>query len=138
MKITKIFALIFFAAAQIFAQESSEDSFNDIDFVQFGSSRKKTEYVIGENSQSVTAKRRIFPFKINRYETTYNLWYKVRLWAEENGYVFANPGQEGSSGARGKVPTNQRGGDDADKQTSRYFLDDKHTGDDDAYGTQQG
>ena len=31
MKITKIFALIFFAAAQIFAQESSEDSFNDID-----------------------------------------------------------------------------------------------------------
>ena len=75
MKITKIFALIFFAAAQIFAQESSEDSFNDIDFVQFGSSRKKTEYVIGENSQSVTAKRRIFPFKINRYETTYNLWY---------------------------------------------------------------
>ena len=59
MKITKIFALIFFAAAQIFAQESSEDSFNDIDFVQFGSSRKKTEYVIGENSQSVTAKRRI-------------------------------------------------------------------------------
>lgn len=37
MKITKIFALIFFAAAQIFAQESSEDSFNDIDFVQFGS-----------------------------------------------------------------------------------------------------
>lgn len=34
--------------------------------------------------------------------------------------------------------TNQRGGDDADKQTSRHFLDDKHTGDDDAYGTQQG
>lgn len=27
MKITKIFVLIFFAAAQIFAQESSEDSF---------------------------------------------------------------------------------------------------------------
>ena len=43
MKITKIFALIFFAAAQIFAQESSEDSFNDIDFVQFGSSRKKID-----------------------------------------------------------------------------------------------
>lgn len=105
MKFTKIFALIFFASAQIFAQESSEDSFNDIDFVQFGSSRKKVEYIIGENSQSVTAKRRVFPFKINRYETTYNLWYKVRLWAEENGYVFANPGQEGSFGSRGKAPT---------------------------------
>ena len=43
MKFTKIFALIFFAAAQIFAQESSENFFNDIDFVEFASSRKKIE-----------------------------------------------------------------------------------------------
>ena len=51
MKITKIFAMIFYGTAERFEQESSEDSFNDIDFVQFGSSRKKTEYVIGENFQ---------------------------------------------------------------------------------------
>ena len=62
MKFTKIFALIFFAAAQIFAQESSDDFFNDIDFVEFGSSRKKTEYVIEENTGNLndTAKEEFF------------------------------------------------------------------------------
>ena len=36
---------------------------------------------------------------------TYALWYDVRTWAEEHGYRFANPGQEGSEGAVGELPT---------------------------------
>ncbi len=84
--------------------ETNQSLFNDIDFVSF-SSKKKIEYTIGEDSQTITAKRTIFPFKINRYETTYKLWFEVRTWAEENGYKFANPGQEGSIGSRGKQPT---------------------------------
>ena len=55
MKITKIFALIFFAAAQIFAQESSEDSFNDFDFVHFGFSRFFFFFVFGVFSVLVSA-----------------------------------------------------------------------------------
>ena len=34
-----------------------------------------TEFVIGEFSQSVKGTRTLSPYKINRYETTYNLWY---------------------------------------------------------------
>ena len=62
-------------------------------------------YVIGEDTQSYTARRWITPFEINRYETSYRLWHEVRLWAESNGYVFNNPGQQGSSGRRGREPT---------------------------------
>jgi formylglycine-generating enzyme required for sulfatase activity len=39
------------------------------------------------------------------YETTYGLWYTVRMWAEDNGYSFQNPGREGDSGTDGMPPT---------------------------------
>ena len=32
---------------------------------------------------------------IGETEVTYELWYKVRTWAEKNGYTFANKGSEG-------------------------------------------
>ncbi len=38
-------------------------------------------------------------------QTTYELWYAVRIWAEANGYHFQNPGQEGSQGTIGAAPT---------------------------------
>lgn len=38
-------------------------------------------------------------------ETTYELWYEVRVWAESNGYFFKNLGKEGSDGAIGQAPT---------------------------------
>ena len=62
-------------------------------------------YVIGENTQSFTANVTVPPYEMNKYETTYNLWYNVLLAAQEMGYEFANPGQEGSIGRRGKVVT---------------------------------
>jgi formylglycine-generating enzyme required for sulfatase activity len=33
-----------------------------------------------------------------KYETTYELWYEVRVWAEANGYTFANQGRNGYQG----------------------------------------
>ena len=62
-------------------------------------------FVIGDGSQSYTAMRWITPFEINRYETTYELWYETRVIAEALGYKFINPGQEGSRGKRGAEPT---------------------------------
>lgn len=90
-----------------------QDFFNEVDFVDFGTfgtdaSEQKNGFVsyeIGSGSQTYTAKRYVFPFRLNRYETTYRLWYEVRIWAQQNGYNFANPGQEGSDGARGKAPS---------------------------------
>lgn len=34
----------------------------------------------------------------------YELWYLVRIWAEENGYSFANTGMEGSTTKGGEHP----------------------------------
>jgi len=38
-------------------------------------------------------------------ETTYELWYEVRIWAETNGYHFDNLGREGDGGTIGAAPT---------------------------------
>lgn len=38
-------------------------------------------------------------------ETTYELWYEVRIWAEANGYYFQNQGREGNEGTIGAAPT---------------------------------
>lgn len=83
-------------------------SFSDINMITLGPKEDSTPYevfTIGENSQSFTAKRYITPFKMNAYETTYNLWFIVRIYAEQKGYTFANPGQGGSKGKRGGDPT---------------------------------
>jgi formylglycine-generating enzyme required for sulfatase activity len=48
------------------------------------------------------------PFKIAKYETTYELWYEVKQWAAgyEYEYTFAaDAGQEGHNGTAGAAPT---------------------------------
>ncbi len=85
-----------------------KEYFSDVDFVTFNSTGGKSsliEYVIGQDSQAITAQRYLKPFALNKYETTYNLWYSVLSWAKRNGYHFQNPGQEASRGGRGRAPT---------------------------------
>ena len=41
-------------------------------------------------------KVRLSPYSLSQYEVTYELWYKVRMWAIDKGYVFTHPGWEGS------------------------------------------
>ena len=41
-------------------------------------------------------KVRLSPYLLGKYQVTYELWYKVRIWAIERGYVFAHNGWEGS------------------------------------------
>lgn len=48
------------------------------------------------------------PFWIAETPVTYELWYTVRQWALRNGYIFANPGREGSHGSNGQRPTCRR------------------------------
>ena len=66
------------------------------------------KFVIGENTQSFTAKVTVAPYEMNKFETTYQLWYKVLQEAQNRGYEFSNPGQEGSMGRRGKAPSPER------------------------------
>ena len=93
------------------SQKSPEnDAYSPISLVRLGPkfNEKYDVYVIGDGSQSYTAKRWITPFSINRYETTYELWYETRVIAEALGYKFLNPGQEGSKGKRGAAPTDEK------------------------------
>jgi formylglycine-generating enzyme required for sulfatase activity len=50
------------------------------------------------------------PFKIAKYETTYELWHEVYQWATDAArgtdiYAFANAGREGKDGTDGAEPT---------------------------------
>ena len=93
---------LIFSVSSIMAQE-----FNSLSLVRLGpeAPAQYDLYVIGDGSQSYTAMRWITPFEINRYETTYQLWYETREIAEALGYKFINPGQEGTRGKRGAEPT---------------------------------
>lgn len=48
------------------------------------------------------------PFWMGETEVSYELWYQVRTWAEENGYIFANRGAEGSYGPVGEEPSEDK------------------------------
>jgi formylglycine-generating enzyme required for sulfatase activity len=64
--------------------------------------------VTGSGSSGVFVEGRtveISPFAMAKYETTYELWYEVRVWAAEHGYTFANQGMEGYPGTTGAAPT---------------------------------
>lgn len=44
------------------------------------------------------------PFWISQTPVTYELWYNVKMWAEDNGYTFSNRGRAGNKGVRGGEP----------------------------------
>lgn len=64
-------------------------------------------FLIGEHTQTIVEKRYIRSFKINKFETSYQLWFEIRTIGEKMGYKFANPGQEGTGGRRGRLPTDE-------------------------------
>lgn len=77
-----------------------------IEFVFVG--EKGTEYLVPtkiNDSESVLVNG---GFEMAVTETTYELWYEVRIWAESNGYFFQNKGKEGNSGIVSALPTNKR------------------------------
>lgn len=89
-----------FMSAGLFAQSF----FSHISLVTF---RSNLTFTIGEDTQSYTAERSLKPFSINKYETTYSLWYTIKQRAEKLGYFFENPGQGGTFGRRAAAPTEE-------------------------------
>lgn len=97
-KISLGLALVIGACFTVFAQSA----FNPLNFVTF---KKAYTYTQGEDGQAYPIERTLQPFAMNKFETSYNLWYEVRVKAEKMGYIFQNPGQAGSHGRRGAAPT---------------------------------
>ena len=61
-------------------------------------------FIMGEGSSLITTERTLKPFAMNKYETTYGLWYDVRVKAEKIGYSFYKKGQAGTYGKIGSEP----------------------------------
>lgn len=96
-KLSKKIIVLFFCLQVLFNLSAESKHFSHISFVTF---KSNLTYIIGEDSQSFTAERTLNPFSINKYETTYGLWYQTRVASEKLGYYFENPGQPGSHGRR--------------------------------------
>lgn len=80
-------------------------AFSPVSLVTF---RTGLNYTMGDDNQTITVNRTLKPFSINKYETTYELWYETRVKAEELlGYKFQNPGQAGSEGKYAAIPSDE-------------------------------
>lgn len=105
-KNTIIFLAAIFVFNFSFFSFAENYSFSDLDLLLLGKGNEaENTFVIGDGCQSFTEKRTVTQFYLNRFETTYDLWYSIRTAAESLGYTFLNPGQEGSFGKRGAPPT---------------------------------
>ncbi|MCQ2574106.1 MAG: formylglycine-generating enzyme family protein [Treponema sp.] len=96
----KLIILFNFVICSLFLFAES-NSFKHISFVSF---KKTGTFIIGEDAQSFSAERNVLPFSLNKFETTYELWYQTRRKAEKVGYVFSHKGMSGSEGKVGTAP----------------------------------
>ncbi len=74
-----------------------------IDLVQVGLQGTTYTMPTGTNDDGTTTVSG--GYLIATTETTYELWYQVRTWAEANRYRFQNQGREGHDGIIGAEPT---------------------------------
>ncbi|MCR5252889.1 MAG: formylglycine-generating enzyme family protein [Treponema sp.] len=79
-------------------------AFTPLSLVTF---KSNLAYIEGQDTQSSVVVRDLQPFSINKFETTYALWYEIRTKAEILGYNFENPGQPGSLGRRAAIPNEE-------------------------------
>ena len=93
-------------AAFSFSLFADSNVFKHLSMVSF---KNASTYTIGEDVQTYTAERTVLPFTINKYETTYSLWYQTCKKAEKLGYVFSHKGMPGSDGKTGSEPNEFNG-----------------------------
>ena len=67
----------------------------DISFID---GRTSDSIILGEDLLEVPYTTNVKPFRLAMYETSYNTWYEVLTWSENNGYTIANKGVEGVFG----------------------------------------
>lgn len=67
----------------------------DISFID---GRTSDSIILGEDLLEVPYTTNVKPFRLAMYETSYNTWYEVLKWAENNGYTIVNKGVEGVFG----------------------------------------
>ena len=79
----------------IFGNKNANFTMIDISFTD---GRTSDSIILGEDLLEVPYKTDVEPFRLAMYETSYNTWYEVLKWSENNGYTIANKGVEGVFG----------------------------------------
>ena len=69
--------------------------------ISFTNGRTSDSIILGEDLLEVPYTTNVKPFRLAMYETSYNTWYEVLKWAENNGYTIVNKGAEGMYGGPG-------------------------------------
>ena len=69
--------------------------------ISFTDERTEDSIILGEDMIEVPYPTTVKPFRLAMYETSYNTWYEVLKWAENNGYTIVNKGAEGMYGGPG-------------------------------------
>lgn len=69
--------------------------------ISFTDGRTSDSIILGEDLLEVPYTTNVKPFRLAMYETSYNTWYEVLTWAEDNGYTIVNKGVEGMYGGPG-------------------------------------
>ncbi len=69
--------------------------------ISFTDGRTDDSIILGEDLLEVPYTTNVKPFRLAMYETSYNTWYEVLKWAENNGYTIVNKGAEGMYGGPG-------------------------------------
>lgn len=77
----------------------------DVSMIEVGESGQIYKFPVGDEVRSAGVEG---GYLMSSTETTYQQWYRVRIWAEDHGYVIENVGREGSNGALGEPPTERR------------------------------
>lgn len=83
----------------IFSNTNANFTMIDISFID---GRTSDSIILGEDLLEVPYTTNVKPFRLAMYETSYNTWYEVLTWAEDNGYKIVNKGVEGVFGEVGK------------------------------------
>lgn len=82
-----------------FSNTNANFTMIDISFID---GRTSDSIILGEDLLEVPYTTNVKPFRLAMYETSYNTWYEVLTWAEDNGYKIVNKGVEGVFGEVGK------------------------------------
>lgn len=82
-----------------FSNTNANFTMIDISFID---GRTSDSIILGEDLLEVPYTTNVKPFRLAMYETSYNTWYEVLTWAEDNGYTIVNKGVEGVFGEVGK------------------------------------
>ena len=81
-----------------FSNTNANFTMIDISFID---GRTSDSIILGEDLLEVPYTTNVKPFRLAMYETSYNTWYEVLKWAENNGYTIVNKGAEGMYGGPG-------------------------------------